>query len=489
MKALFSGLAACGLVLFAPASNAQSVESFTNVVSVKQQGGDGLQRVVLPPAVHQGAARADLGDLRMFNARGEPVPFAHASAPSPREVAPVSHELPVFPLTVTAPGRAGGDMLSLQVRQQADGTLISLNSRPADGKANALSAKARRALSGYILDASRLNSKAGQTDRVFISALVFDWEVTDDTRSGRVRIETSADLKSWSMLMHDVALVDLEHAGQRLTQKRVEFMPTDARYLRLTWAEKPFVLKSVSAESLGSSAPPALSRQTVSPEAGKVEGLQPGEYAFDLGGRLPVTQARLVLPEPNTVAPVRIFARSDVTQPWRQVDSATFYRLNREGAELSAPAARFPVQNERFWKIAVDARAGGLGRGTPQLEVAWQPQSIVFAARGEGPYRMAWGNAEAGPAHLSLAALIPGYRAESEYSLPLAVTGDVVRQTVTPPSPLMKLARSFTWKQAVLWLVLLVGVIGLGWMAWRLNAQMGSSAPPNPEQAGGKDAR
>lgn len=476
MKTIWSGLMVNGLALLSTFAGAQPVESFTHVLTLKQQGGDGLQRVLLPAVVHQGAARADLGDLRVFNARGEQVPFAHASAPRASDVAPATHALPIFPLTVAAQANPAGETLNLQVRQQKDGTLVSLNSRFADGKAATLSAKERRDLTGYIVDASRLNPKDGKADPVFLSAMVFDWDVTEDSRSGRIRIETSADLKSWSTLTHDVALIDLEHGGQRLTLKRVEFAPTDARYLRLGWAEKPFALKSVKAEALTASAPPALTRHTVSPDTANVEGLQPGEYAFDLGGRLPVRQVRLILPESNSVAPVRIFARSDVRQPWRPIDSATFYRLNRDGAEWISPAVKFAAQNERFWKVAVDARAGGLGRGAPQLEVAWQPQSVVFAARGEGPYRLAWGNAEATPAHLALTALMPAYRPDSEYSLPTAEAGEVVRQTVAPPSAFTKFARSFTWKQAVLWLVLLIGVGFLGLMAWRLNAQIGTPA-------------
>lgn len=491
MRTLLAGLLAGGLLCTAHVG-AQPVESFTHVLTVKQQGADGLQRVLLPAAVHQGSARADLGDLRMFNARGEQIPFAHASAPRAADVAPALHALPIFPLTVAAPGSASGDALSLQVRQQKDGTLISLNSRFADGKAASLTARERRELAGYIVDASRLNPGDGKSEPAYLSALAFDWEVTDDSRSGRVRIETSADLKSWSMLANDGALVDLEHGGQRLIRKRVEIAPTDARYFRLTWADKPFALKSVTAEVMGPSVPPVLATQIVSAETGRVEGLQAGEYAFDLGGRLPVRQVRLVLPEPNTVAPVRIFARSDVTQAWRQVDTATLYRLNRDGAELVAPPVKFAPQNERFWKLAMDTHAGGLGPGAPKLEVAWQPQSIVFAARGEGPYRLAWGNAEAVPAQLSLAALIPGYRPDSEYSLPLAESGEVSRQSVKPPSAIDKLADAFTWKQATLWLVLLAGVGFLGMMAWRLNGQMNAQvgaqagAPEKSAQDDGK---
>lgn len=514
MKTILFSLSASCALLGAAVAFAQPVESFTHVMTVKQQGGDGLQRVLLPAAVHQGSARADLGDLRVFNARGEQVPFAHAAAPRVAETTPATHGLPIFPLTVARTGGTADDTLSLQVRQQKDGTLISLNSRMADGKSTALSAKERRDLSGYIVDASRLHPGDGQADPLRVSALVFDWDVTEDSRAGRVRVETSNDLKAWSTLIQAGALVDLEHGGQRLTQKRVEVTPTAARYLRLTWADKPFVLKSVTAEVETARAAPTLARHVVSPDAAKVEGLQAGEIAFDLGGRLPVREVRLLLPEPNTVAPVRIFARSDVTQPWRQVESATFYRLNRDGAELLSPAVKLPLQNERFWKIAVDARAGGLGQGRPQLEVGWLPQSIVFAARGEGPYRLAWGNAEAAPAQLALTALVPGYRQDSEYcrvtasggdsipsgppaasrsdsqdrcwSLPVAEAGDVIRQTVTPPSALEKLTQSFTLRQGVLWLVLLLGVGFLGLMAWRLNAQM--TTPTQPAQDGGKDA-
>jgi hypothetical protein len=132
--------------------------------------------------------------------------------------------------------------------------------------------------------------------------------------------------------------------------------------------------------------------------------------------------------------------------------------------------------------VLLDNRAGQAGEASPQLEVFWQPRSIVFVARGEGPYRVVWGHADARPDGLNLAVLIPGYRSHGEYSLPEAKTESLQAQAVRVPSAPERLARDvardLSPQKAGLWALLVGGVLFLGFMAWRLNG----SLRPSPDR-------
>lgn len=449
---------ALGVLLHGPMLQAQSVEDFRQVMTVHQQGSNGLQRVTLPAQVFEGSARTELGDLRVFNAKGEKVPFAHAALAPASESVAERQLLNLFPQYKAAQTQQTAGGFSLQVRQQADGTLVSLTQAPVQPAASA------RAVESYIVDASKLRSP--------ITALVFDWEPTAETRSGRVRIETSSDLRQWQTLIGDAPLVDLEHEGQRLERKRVEFAATEARYLRLSWNGQAFNLRSLAAElPAARKAPPRMSKRVQG-----VLGIEKGEVLFDLGGMPPVEYVSLKLPDANSVAPVQLQARAKAADPWQPVASATFYRMQRDGAEIESPALGVAPVQRRYWRVLLDARAGTLGQTLPQLEVEWHPRSIIFVARGEGPYRVAWGNAEAKPEDLNQAQIIPGYKSFSEYSLPEARAEAVVAQTVVEPSApekaLREVTRNITAKQVALWLILLGGVAVLGYMAWQLSRQM-----------------
>jgi hypothetical protein len=451
------------LVLAPLLAQAQTVAEFRNTIAVSVQSKDGLQRVELPAAVHQGLQRADMGDLRVFNAAGEALPFAFAGSRERAKVQAAAHTLPFFPqVQKTNAPQTGG--LDLQVKQMADGTLVSLRTSP-KGKAEPTTR-----VTSYIVDASKVKEP--------LAALDVDWVLADDARSFQLRVESSDDLQHWNTLVGNAPLLDIEHAGERLSRKRVEFSATKAKYLRLTWQRGSFELKQLKAETAATMAQAEYRSLQFTATAGE----KAGEYLFDLGGRVPAERVALELPQANTVAPVRILTRDNKEKAWRDIGSATFYRLTRDGIELASPAIALYGAPERYVLLRVDNKSGGLGNGMPKLNVEWQPASIVFAARGEGPYKIAYGNAQAASSSLALTQLMPGYESGTEYKLALAKTGEPVAQVVAEPTVVQTVVKQAGSKQGVLWLVLLGGVALLGWMAWKLGRQLNTpDTPKKPE--------
>ena len=80
---------------------------------------------------------------------------------------------------------------------------------------------------GYLADLTAL-------DRA-LRAIEFEWQPVPDGFAGKLRIDASDDLGSWRALVAAAPLVNLEVAGQRLQQKRVELPQQKVKYLRFSW--------------------------------------------------------------------------------------------------------------------------------------------------------------------------------------------------------------------------------------------------------------
>jgi len=408
--------------------------------------------LTLPFEVYRDA-RPDLGDIRIFNASGEAMPVAFAGMPDPEKVAPVTTKLAIFPL-YEAPRGQESQSIDVRVKSNADGTIVSVRSAP---RAGAPPAQQRPV--AWLLDASQLKEP--------IRHLVIDWNAGPGTEVARVTVEGSEDLRYWSPIASGAPLLRVEQGGQVLAQRKVDVRSVKPKYLRITSDRREFVLKDVQAESPTSVRP--VARATGA--AAGTQGTKPGDYVFDLGARLPVESVRLKLGAANSIAPVTILASDDPKKEPNRVTSATFYWLVRDGADIQSPAVDIGRYTARYWVARLDPNSPPPGGGAPTMEVEWRPAQLVFVARGDGPFTLAFGNPEAKRSVLDTRQLIPGYERGMELKLAAAqvgtvttgeIKGDWVRSVTGGTSP----------KKLALWAVLIAAVIALGIMAWRLGSQM-----------------
>ncbi len=450
------------LLLAAFPSWAESPADFRSTAVITTTAPDALHRLTLPFEVYRDARR-DSADLRVFNARGEAVPIAFGSGERPaRETLPAV-ALPIFPVLAT--GAQPRSDLDVQVRSNSDGTIVSVQGRQRG-------AAAPPRATSWLLDASQLQRP--------MRALVLEWDVGPGTELATVHVEASDDLKSWRTLASRAPLLRLEQAGQRLEQPRVEISGARAKYLRISAEPAAFVLRAVQAEP--EEVVKTVPRLTRSVAA--TPGTKPGEYLFDLGARLPVEAVRVVLPTPNSVAPFAVASRDGESAPWQPATSATFYRLLRDATEIQSPAMEIGRRFARYWSIQLDPRSPGIGDGVPTLETQWRPAQLVFVARGDAPYQLAFGNPEARRAILAVSELIPGYEPHAELNLPEAKVGEV-RAIAASNTPWRRLLGDTSPRKLVLWAVLLAAVLALGWMAWRLQRQMRAEGAPHEDKPRG----
>lgn len=446
------------VLLLAPVLSvaAEQPQDFAFGLPIEVDGREALYEVEIPASVYQGTARADLGDLRVFNADGEPVPFALEPRPPQRAQTPQPLVVQYFPLYGEQPADLEG--LRLKVEKSGTGTVVSVKS---DGGQPV----AKRRLLAYLIDLSALKQP--------YEALELDWRQSSASYATNVRIEASDDLKSWTTVVAQAPLVRVQHDGQRLEQRSVEFQPRTAKYLRLSWpasakvdgqaAAEPLELTRASVRTGNVSLEPERTWREVLPEAGE----KPGEYLYDLGGQFPVERVRFSLPQQNTIARVEVLSRPDPHRDWQFVTSGVIYRLMQQGHQVSSPDLPVATNTSRYWLLRVDQKGGGLGSGLPRLNAGWVPQKLAFAARGKGPFQIAYGSSKVQPAAYPIETVVPGWRSDQQ---PKLAHAELLPERLLGGAA--ALHRPFNYRVFSLWGALVLGALLLGWMAWRLGKQM-----------------
>ena len=422
---------------------AADTDHFAQRFALDLGGNAAYYTLTLPDTVYAASQRTDLGDVRVFNGAGEPVPYSldgrRAAAPAPTLRAVKWFALPTP--DAAAPSAALGVTIA------SDG---SLRAAPA--------AKAAGAAAGTQADLIDLGRLDGSADALQV-------HLGNDSYQGRVSVDASANLRDWQALP-DAQLLKVGHGGDTLTQERIALDGLRVRYVRLHWLDRAPQIASIDVEvqpgdtaATANASAPRQWREGVA----ATPGAAAGEYLFDTGGAYPVDRLRLNLPQPNTVARVSIYSRPDAQTPWRELTQATLYRLHGASGEQMNPPLEVEPDSDREWRVSVDMRNGGLGAGALTVAVGWRPAVLTFVARGEAPFTLGVGNG----ALTSVAAKREDIVIDESSSTASARVGAAL-PALPQDAPAPPAADRDAKRRYVLWAALILAVGSLGAMAWRL---------------------
>ena len=419
-------------------ATALSPQDFASGMTVVVSREAPLYRVTIPLAVYQGTVREDLGDLRVFNAQGEAVPYSLSHYASPARASAPAQTLALFPLRGSAHASINGMRLTID----SPGSAVNVQTQG--------SAAASVGVRQYILDARGLD--------IGISALQLAWPDTAEDYSGRLNLEVSDDLGTWSTVVAGAPITNLHANDQSLVANRIEVAPRRAKFWRLSWvtSSPTFELTSVRAETADR---PAVAYASIG-AGGTREAADSRAYIFDLGAHVPVSRVNLTLPESNSFDRVEIASRRASTDTWHTRTVADVYRLVTSDGERSNAPAMVDEARDRYWRVRI-IQGGDLVGTPPHLEVSYVPAEVTFLAQGHGPFVLAYGNESALPAETDLSQVSTGAD---------VVTATVnVAQDLGGPTRRISAPAAFPWMRAVLWGVLIIAALLLGWMAFRLS--------------------
>lgn len=395
----------------------------------------GAYRAVLDRSVYEHIFRADLADLEVRNADGDPVPTDILGPEEPLAAGPQRVQIPLFDLpsetyrssswTISRETRSQG-----QIRRVETERNYELSGPPA----------------GILLDASRIRDP--------IHALELSWPNVDSNPIDiTVTVETSDDLESWQQILARGQLVDLHNDGDRVLKNRLEFRGA-RRYLRvrpLDGARQSFDMAHVIVK------PPRgpAEWEWITLDGKPAESDDTVAFEFEITGRFPAARADLIL-DSNSAAEWTLESRDSADQSWRrragpwigfQIDGDVDQRSRAQ--EFSSPT------RDRYWRLTSSDSTGGV----PGLRLGYRPEVLVFLASGDAPFSVVAGSATATRSQAPLERLLQTLRAElgSSWNPPPAYLGPI--EELAGPGATEPPAPERDWTTMLLWAVLLIGTL------------------------------
>jgi len=420
--------------------------------------GAGLHSVDLPPVVYEKATRADLGDLRVFNAAGEVVP--HAVRQIAAESRQTRTSIPFFPL----PGERQLAMadLSMRVVRNPEGAIVTVET----GQTGATPSQTT---SSYLLDTTKLDAHPTE--------LELAWSGPAGLLT--VSLAQSRDLAHWVPLIDRAVLADLSFNGGTVTVRRIRLPGSTLPYLRLDCIERAEPVQIREVVAVAGTPVHADEWQWLPLQAmafKEEQGQRLIEYRLD--ARITATALRLGFPTANSLLRAQVESRRDSGEAWRPVTQADFYRLDLQGNSLANSPVLCPPISDGQWRIVVLVDGAGLGgqASLPKLELGWRPAQVVFLGRGSGPYTLAFGSTKAAgevPAHQDTLVLSAPRDSRAEEHIRRIEPGPML--TLGGDQALRPLPRALAWKTILLWAVLVAGVALLALMVRSIVKEMRKS--------------
>ncbi|MBN8500425.1 MAG: DUF3999 family protein [Sphingomonadales bacterium] len=427
------GLAACNTQ---DRPEPKKQDDFELVLAVAPQSDNRLGRVVLPAAAIAELKRADLGDVRIFDAKGRTLSLAQAYDRSGDSSLLKTHDLPAIPI-VTGPDGSERP-LSVEVRTGDATVTVSASGDAAD-------AVAPRSM--VFIDTRTLGLPVVGIE---LAAIL------PRQRPVTFTLETSSDLKTWQPLAEKV-LLRPGNDPEVLGQARISLPAVDLRdrYVRVSWDTNPDVTVS------GAKVLEAVERQParVELETSGAKLSNPHELRFAPQISVPIAAVKLELAGTDGIVPVELFGRNDRSEPWGLLARGTLKQ--GEGPvslELSGSTTR-------EYRLVADRRSSGFSK-EPRISLAVDPVTVFAAFNGEGPFNLAVGHDDAKPAWFDEADLgkpsdlLRAWRRPAE----VASAGEAPVILLAPAAP----ETPFDPRTMLLWGALLLGAAVLAVAAWRL---------------------
>ena len=424
------------------------VDDFAYGIRFDVPAGTAVAAMSMPEQVYANTYRRDLGDIRVFNANGEPVPHMIRYAKTQSAEAPW-RSLAFFPIPEQVATMAGD--YRIFVRTGPDGAVVRVD--PLSGIVPTDPART------FLIDLSRVGRSLAQ--------LRLGWQRGETNLMATLAVDASDDLVAWTTVQQRSVISDIRYGGRRLLNNTIALNPSKKRYLRL--------------RQLGSGPAINLTRidGRLQPQGRmairaflKTDGQpvpeSPGVFEYRSTGAYPVDRVNLIFGQANSMAEATLESRNDPKATWTRRFKGLFYRIDLDNTVLTSTPKPVPITMDRQWRLTVDASDSTIGSGVPRLEIGYRPHDLFFVARGNGPFTLAFGNAAAKPLNVNVAALFEGIGRHRENGLERWVMPQGPQLVLGGPQRLLPQPKPLPMRRIVLWSALLAGVLVLAVMAWRL---------------------
>lgn len=415
-----------------------------------------IHSVTLPQDIYSTVIRPYLGDMQVFNGAGERVPSLVKTVEADMASLRLKEPVPFFPLyqATSILNRERG--LSVRIERDKQGEIVDIYH---DSDRNMENPR----LIGYLLDLGDLEAQSAE--------LELFWNMDNEPSLFSVTIQQSDDLETWTKLVGIATLVSLDYAGERIEKRIIPLRLESKQYLKLLFHPQPVDLKLEKILSYSNELPGR--RQLYWREVEEQLDLEEeGVFAveIELKEQIKTESIQLRFNEANSMVNGRLFSKDSKDGVWVRRCEKVFYSLLIDSKMLRNGACFFSGNRDRFWRFETEDRSGLSGnKSSLNMQFGWSPQELFFLSRGAPPYLLAFGSGKL--------AAVNGARDTKMIDQALVREGDheIVGRAelgekivlggsevlVVPPTP-------WPWKQWLLWIILILGVLIMAVMARNL---------------------
>ncbi len=420
-------------------------------------------RIELTGDIYTQALSSTLDDVRVFNQKGQPVPFALVN------VYQQNDENQTFPVTI----------YSLDNHQKNDNN---------NNQEDEVEGKKQSAIGQYNININNKNvqinldnaNKPNEYQATYLlqipseiklgqpfSRLSIDFEKMSNWQAS-ANLLYSNDLKRWQTAIDNVPIMSLtdNNNNQSLNVNTID-LPSGMNFKSIYW-----ILQLKSDKQL---IPSIKTVKFTSKKATPVRDLYPidlnlisadeQEAIYQLSTSLPIKQLTVKLQNERTVLPATIFYKtSDNDKTWHKLDDYIFRSINDTNQSQTINFNNSTLNIKHLKIKAINASLDN----PPSVTAYLYRMRIIFNSANNGPFILAWGSAIAKPASLSEKALLSD--TISAQDVPEAYLGDKVKlgnQEVLSQTD-DNSSKSSSLSKWLIWGVLIAGALFLMLLALKL---------------------
>ena len=420
-------------------------------------------RIELTGDIYTQALSSTLDDVRVFNQKGLPVPFALAN------VYQQNDENQTFPVTVYSLDNHQENDNNNNQEDEIEGKKLSaigqynININNKNIQINLDNAnKPNEYQATYLLQIPS-EIKLGQP----FSRLSIDFEEMSNWQA-TANLLYSNDLKKWQTAIDNVPIMSLtdNNNNQSLNVNTID-LPSGMNFKSTYWilqlnSDKQLVpsIKTVKFTSI-KSAP----LRSLFPIDLNLISADEQEAIYQLPTSLPIKELTIQLQNKRTVLPASVFYKtSDNDKTWHKLDDYIFRSINdtNQSQTISINNSTLNIK-----QLKIEAINASLDKA-PYVTAYLYKMSIIFNSANNGPFILAWGSAKAKPASLSEKALLSD--TTSAQDVPEAHLGDKVKlgnkEVLSQTDD--DLSKSSSLSKWLIWGVLIAGALFLMLLALKL---------------------
>jgi hypothetical protein len=178
------------------------------------------------------------------------------------------------------------------------------------------------------------------------------------------------------------------------------------------------------------------------------------KVAYTIGGYFPIIYADWLLPQPDSIQ-VTVKTRFTLNEDWHYTGSLTIFRYSAGDGSVRKNSPLETGFSAPYWEL--EAAGSQVFASVPDMLVNYEIREVVFLARGQGPWKAAYGNGRCPPDSTLDIAGLPAF----EYA---GLTGE---ETYEPGGRKSRDGRR-DYGEFALWAILILAALVLSFLAFNI---------------------